>query len=103
MPTATRPVTTGQAIDIVKRAGKRPSEAFNPHKLHASIRAACLSVRSPDGVANMTAWAVTDAVIVWLETRPEVTSNDLRRVASRHLTVYHPDAAYLYEQHRTII
>ncbi|MFZ1360675.1 MAG: hypothetical protein WAS27_01415 [Candidatus Saccharimonadales bacterium] len=95
--------TTGTAIDIVKRAGKRPSEVFNPHKLHTSLRAACLSVRAPEGEADMTAWAVTDAVIIWLQDRPEVTSNDLRRIASKHLTTYHPEAAYLYEQHQTII
>ncbi|MBI3889168.1 hypothetical protein HY312_01135 [Candidatus Saccharibacteria bacterium] len=103
MNAATTQLQTGKAIDIVKRAGKRPTESFVPQKLHASIRAACLSVRTPDGEADMTAWAVTDAVIVWLETRPEVTSDDLRRVASRHLNVYHPEAAYFYEQHRTII
>jgi hypothetical protein len=51
----------------------------------------------------MTAWAVVDAVIQWLEAKPEVTSSDLRRVASKHLAVYHPEAAYFYEQHRTII
>lgn len=94
---------TGTAIDIVKRAGKRPTEAFDPKKLHASVRAACLSVRAPEGEADMTALAVTNAVIVWLEPRPEVTSDDLRRVASRHLKTYHPEAAYFYEQHRTII
>lgn len=103
MAVATRPVTTTKAIDIVKRSGKRPTEAFDPTKLHSSIRSACLSVRTPDGEADMTAWAVTDAVISWLMTRPEVTSNDLRRIASRHLNVYHPEAAYFYEQHRTII
>lgn len=102
MSSGMRP-TTGTAIDIVKRAGKRPSEQFDPRKLHTSVRAACLSVRAPEGVANMTASAVTDAVIIWLETKPEVTSHDLRRVASKHLATYHPEAAYLYEQHRTII
>lgn len=90
-------------IDIVKQSGKRPTESFDPSKLHQSIRAACLSVRTPDGVADSTAFAVTKAVIVWLETKPEVTSNDLRRIASKHLTFYHPDAAYFYEQHRKII
>lgn len=92
-----------KAIDIVKQAGRRPTESFDPEKLRSSIRAACLSVRSPDGEADMTAGAVTDAVILWLETKPEVTSNDLRRVASGHLRKFHPEAAYLYEQHRTII
>jgi transcriptional regulator NrdR family protein len=92
-----------KAIDIVKRSGTRASEAFDPKKLHASIHAALLSVRTPDGEAVMTAETVTDAVILWLETKPEVTSHDLRRVASAHLKKFHPDAAYLYEQHRTII
>lgn len=95
--------TEPKAIDIVKRAGHRPSERFDPAKLHSSIHAALLSVRSPEGEADMTANAVTDAVILWLETKPEVTSHDLRRVASGHLKKYHPEAAYLYEQHRTII
>ena len=103
MATLRQPAHTGALIDIVKQSGKRPTESFDPNKLHASIRAACLSVRTPEGEADMTALAVTDCVMLWLETRPEVTSHDLRRVASKHLTVYHPEAAYFYEQHRTII
>lgn len=95
--------TQTKAIDIVKRSGKRPTEPFNSDKLHHSVRAALLSVRSPEGEAEITAVAVTNAVILWLETKPEVTSHDLRRVASAHLKKFHPDAAYLYEQHRTII
>jgi transcriptional regulator NrdR family protein len=91
------------AIDIVKRAGQRPTESFNSEKLHRSIRAACLSVRSPDGVAETTAIRVCDAVIVWLETRPEVTSHDLRRKAVDSLQSLHPEAAYLYQHHRLII
>lgn len=94
---------TRLAVDIVKRGKKQSSEPFNPLKLHGSIRAACLSVRAPEGEADMTAQTVTEAVIAWLSTRPEVTSGDLRRIASKHLTTYHPEAAYLYEQHRTII
>jgi transcriptional regulator NrdR family protein len=93
----------GKAIDIIKRAGKRPSEGFDPTKLHASVRAACLSVRSPEGEAETTAKNVTEAVIVWLEIKPEVTSEDIRRVASHHLKKFHPEAAYFYEQHRNII
>lgn len=94
---------TQKVIDIVKAQGKRPSETFDRHKLHQSIRAACLSVRSHDGEATNTADKVCDAVILWLEVRPEVTSSDIRRVASKHLTRYHPDAAYLYEHHRYTI
>lgn len=93
----------GKAIDIVKRSGKRQTEQFDPKKLSASIHAACLSVRSPDGEAQRTASDVTTAVIVWLETRPEVTSNDLRRIAGHHLKKFHPEAAYIYEQHKHII
>lgn len=92
-----------QLIDVVKHSGKRPSETFNRDKLHASVRAACLSVRSPEGEAEITARKVTDAVIIWLETKSEITSEDLRRMASHHLYTYHPDAAYLYEHHQYII
>lgn len=91
------------AVDIVKRAGQRPTESFMREKLHASIRAACLSVRSPEGEAETTAKNVCDAVIVWLEARPEVTSNDLRRKAVDTLQLFHPEAAYLYQHHRLII
>ncbi len=91
------------AVDIVKREGRRPTEAFERAKLHASILAACLSVRTPEGQADSVAQAVCDAVSEWLAQRPEVTSQDIRRVASTHLKRYHPEAAYLYEQHRMVI
>ena len=93
----------GLAVDIVKQRGARPTEAFDPAKLHASILAACLSVRSPEGEAETIAKNVVKGVVIWLELRPEVTSQDLRRVASHHLKKYHPEAAYLYEQHTNII
>jgi transcriptional regulator NrdR family protein len=89
--------------DIIKRDGKRPSEVFKRDKLHDSIRAACLSVRSPEGEAEMTAKNVCDAVIKWLETKPEVTSSDLRRKATAVLDSFHPEAAYLYKHHQVII
>ena len=91
------------SVDIVKHGGKRPSEKFLRDKLHASIVAACLSARAPEGQAEDTAKAVCDAVIIWLRQRPEVTSHDIRIVAARHLNGYHPEAAYLYEQHRITI
>lgn len=89
--------------DIIKRDGKRPTEQFQREKLHHSIRAACLSVRSPEGEAETIAKNVSDAVISWLETKPEVTSSDLRRKATDVLTSFHPEAAYLYKHHRLII
>jgi len=90
-------------IDVIKRGGARPSESFARDKLHTSVYAACLSVRTPDGEAAMTATRVCDAVMLWCTTKPEITSNDVRRVASGHLTKFHPEAAYLYKHHRLIL
>ena len=94
---------TNKAIDIVKRGGRRATEAFEEKKLRASILAACLSAGTPVGQADALTQTVTNAVLDWLETRPEVTSDDLRRTAVKHLSTHHPDAAYLYEHHRNIL
>ena len=91
------------AVDIIKHGGKRPTEKFARNKLHTSIVAACLSVRAPEGQAETTSNAVCDDVIDWLKGHSEVTSNDIRVVATRSLKKYHSDAAYLYEQHKIII
>jgi len=91
------------SVNIIKQNGKRQTEQFMRKKLYASIVAACLSARAPEGQSETTADAVCKAVIVWLQQRPEVTSNDIRVVAARHLKNYHPEAAYLYEQHRITI
>ncbi|MFY9228106.1 MAG: ATP cone domain-containing protein [Candidatus Microsaccharimonas sp.] len=90
----------GGAVDIIKRSGRRPTESFNSEKLRASIEAACLSAGTAPGQAESIARSIMKEVDEWLKTRPEVTSHDLRRVAARHLKNHHPDAAYLYEQHR---
>jgi len=92
-----------KAVDVVKRGGQRPTERFNRDKLHASVRAACLSVRSPEGHAHDTANSVCDVVIIWLQNKPEVTSSDLRRQATKALETFHPEAAYLYKHHRMIM
>lgn len=94
---------TQKVIDIVKRGGRRPTEAFEEKKLRASILAACLSAGTPAGHAEALTQTVTNAVLDWLESRPEVTSDDLRRTAVKHLNTHHPDAAYLYEHHRIIL
>lgn len=88
------------AVDIIKRGGRRRTEPFVRDKLHASIVAACLSVRAPIGQAEKTAHTVCDEVMAWANQHPEITSHDLRVVAARHLRRYHPDAAYLYEQNK---
>lgn len=88
---------------IIKRGGERPSEDFNRDKLHTSIQAACLSVRSPEGEAETIAQRVCDTLVGWLETKPEVTSHDLRRKAAIALEQFHPEAAYLYQHHRLVM
>jgi transcriptional regulator NrdR family protein len=90
-------------IDVVKRGGKRSSERFDQKKLHTSVRAACLSVRSPEGMAESAADSVCTVVIEWCRTRPEITSDDLRRVAALQLERIHPEAAYLYKHHRLVL
>ncbi len=91
------------SVDIIKREGQRQSERFMREKLYVSIVATCLSVRAPKGQAEDVAHAVCDAVIDWLRQRPEVTSGDIRLIATKHLRIHHPDAAYLYEQNRITI
>lgn len=92
-----------QLIDVVKRGGKRSTERFNRDKLFASIQAACLSVRSPHGMAETAAHRVCDVVLIWCSDRPEITSDDLRRVAADHLALLHPEAAYIYKHHRLVL
>ena len=87
-------------MDVIKHGGKRLSEEFSEIKLHASIMAACRSVRTPEGQAESIANSVCKSVVDWLQTHPEVTSADIRIVAHKFLQTQHPDAAYLYEQHR---
>lgn len=89
-------------VYIIKR-GKRPNEEFSPEKLHQSIVAACLSVRTPVGQAEEIAKTVTLDVMHWCEIRPEITSSDIRRRASRLFHSLHTDAAYVYEQQKTIV
>lgn len=86
---------------VVKR-GSHGTESFDPLKLHQSVVAACLSVRTLEGEAHTTAERVCRHVIDWLQVHTEVTSADIRRVASKYLDIYHPEAAYLYEHHRLI-
>jgi len=90
------------AADVVKQ-GSRVTEPFNRSKLHDSIYATCLSVRSLEGIANDTADSVCDKLATWLENKPEITSSDIRRQATAILEKLHPDAAYLYKHHKRII
>lgn len=93
----------GPLIHVVKNSHHRHPEPFSSEKLHKSIVAACLACGVPTGHAESISRRVVDEVVVWLESRPEVTSNDLRRVASQYLKTYHPDASYLYQHHRSTL
>ena len=87
---------------IVKRSPGH-SEPYDERKLYASIYAACLSLRTPTGEAELTASKVCSDIAPWLATKTELTSTDIRHQAAKHLKLYNPDAAFLYVRHRTII
>lgn len=87
---------------IVKRTAGH-SEPYDERKLYASIYAACLSLRTPVGEAELTANKVCSDIAPWLQTKAEVTSTDLRAQASKHLKLYNPDAAYMYARHRVMV
>ena len=93
----------GPLTHVVKNSHHRHPEPFDRDKLQKSIVAACLSSGSPAGHADSIARRVVDEVVLWLESRPEVTSNDVRRVAAQRLRSYHPDASFLYEHHRSTL
>lgn len=88
---------------VIKQQGKRPSEPFNRSKLYASIEASCLSVNLKEGVASDAAEHVCRAVEGWLKSKQEITSADLRRIATDSLTVISPEAGYIYKHHHKIL
>jgi transcriptional regulator NrdR family protein len=91
------------SVQIVKRGGQHGHEAYSRDKLHHSIVAACLSIRSSEGSADTAAGAVCKEIEAWLKERPEVTSDDIRRVAARTLKIHNPEAAYFYTHHKHIV
>ena len=87
---------------VVKRRG-RDDEVFDPHKLQQSILATCLSLQTPIGHAEDIAARVTRGVQQWCRHHPTMTSDDIRRQATHWLVPLHSEAAYLYNQHKTIV
>ena len=85
---------------IVKRKGH--TEPYDQKKVYASVFAACQSVREPAGSAELVADKVMKEVNAWIEKKTEVTSNDIRRQASKHLNAYNSDAAYMLLHHRVV-
>lgn len=94
---------SAEATTIIKRQGNRPTELFSPEKLRDSIRSACLSINLPDGHAHDTAVYICQHVESWLDDKPEVTSDDIRRRAAKHLETISPEAGYLYKNQHTIL
>lgn len=92
---------THESAIIIKRHDKR--EVFNRNKLYESIIKACLAVRTSEGSAVTAANAVCEVVTTWLHERPEVTSDDIKRVAAQALTNHNPEAAYFYTHHKHIV
>ena len=88
---------------VIKRRGVRQYESFSREKLYHSIVTACLAVRVSEGSAEVAAEAVCKAVENWLRHRPEVTREDIRRVAGKTLDIHNPDAAYYYTGHKHIV
>lgn len=85
---------------VIKQA--KHTEHYQREKLRGGLHAACLSVREATGSAELTVEQVCDQVEAWLEDKYEVTSADLRRVASQYLHSYNPAAAYVYATHKEV-
>ena len=91
------------SVILTQPNGSRISKPFSSQRLTDSIHAACLSVNLPDGLAVDTAKHTTKAVELWLSGKTEVTTEDVRRIATHALTVVSPEAAYLYKHEKTIL
>ena len=91
------------SIMVIKSNGKRPTEEFDPEKLHRSIVATCLSLHTPEGQAEDIARNVCLEVIRWCGDRTEITSADIRRVSGKVLEKHHSEASYLYKQQLTVL
>lgn len=85
---------------IVKRKGH--TEPYDERKVYASVFAACQSVREPAGSSELVADKVQKEVSSWIAQKHEVTANDIRRQAAKHLSVYNPDAGHMLLHHRVI-
>ena len=91
---------SGARTHIVKRRGH--TEQYDDRKVYASVFTACQAVREPVGSSELIADKVVSDVAAWIEKKYEVTSNDIRREASKHLKVYNEDAAHMLLHHRVV-
>jgi len=89
--------------NVIQAGSNQPAKPFSRKRLEKSIISVCLSLRTPEGQAEEIAESVSRAVLAWCKNKPEVTSTDIRRVATGALEKYHPEAAYLYKQQTLIL
>lgn len=85
---------------VVKRAGH--TEPYDDKKIYATVFSVCQSLREPAASAELIADKVAADVSAWIKTKHEVTANDIRNQAAKHLQNYNPDAAYLLKHHRVV-
>jgi len=85
---------------IVKRAGH--TESYDERKLYASLYAAALVAREPVGSAELIAKEVVSLVNIWITSKHEVSSHDIRLQAAKHLQAINPDAGFQYLHHRVV-
>lgn len=85
---------------VVKRHGR--TEAFDPRKIYASVYSSCLTLRVTPEEAEIIADTVTKAIRKWVASKETVSSSEIAHMVAHELTIYHPDAAYLYATHRHI-
>ncbi len=82
--------------------GKHSGE-FDTDRLAHSLEQACYSVGTPEGSASDIAKQVVKTIDKWLEGKPEVTDDDIRRKAGEHLERLCPEAGYLYKNQKSIL
>lgn len=85
---------------VVKRRGH--TEPYDREKLHASICAVSLAAGEVFWDVHLLAEEAIEEVEAWLETKYEVTSNDIRRVTAEALAKNSEDAAVLYRAQRIL-
>jgi transcriptional regulator NrdR family protein len=85
---------------VVKRAGH--SEEYDERKVYASAYSACLMVRESHETAEMIAAKVTELVNEWLQSKHEITTDDLRRKISEFLKLFDDDAAHIFKHQRNL-
>jgi transcriptional regulator NrdR family protein len=85
---------------VIKSTGK--VQIYSSTKLQKSIARSLLAVHvAEEDVADITS-KVSTAVMAWLDNKYEVSTVDIRTIASRELAKYSKDAAVVYKKHKEL-